>query len=60
MFHSAVRNFATWVLAALMAVVPAASWGQNAEPKPPEQGKAGEPGKDAAAASIPLPMRAAP
>jgi hypothetical protein len=48
MVHSAVRNFATWALAALMAVAPAASWGQNAEPKP-EQGKAGEPGKDAAA-----------
>jgi hypothetical protein len=48
MVHSAVRNFATWALAALMAAAPAASWGQNAEPKP-EQGKAGEPGKDAAA-----------
>jgi hypothetical protein len=47
MVRSAVRNFATWVLAALMAVAPAASWGQNAEPKPPEQGKAGEPGKEA-------------
>ena len=46
MVRSAVRNFATWALAALMAVAPAASWGQNAEPKP-EQGKAGEPGKDA-------------
>jgi hypothetical protein len=33
----------------MMAVAPAASYGQNAEQKPPEPGKAGEPGKDAAA-----------
>jgi hypothetical protein len=32
----------------MMAVAPAASYGQNAEPKPPEPGKAVEPGKDAA------------
>jgi hypothetical protein len=30
----------------MVAVAPAASYGQNVEPKPPEQGKAGEPGKD--------------
>jgi hypothetical protein len=33
----------------MMAVAPAASYGQNAEQKPAEPGKAGEPGKDAAA-----------
>jgi hypothetical protein len=36
----------------MMAAAPAASYGQNAEQKPAEQGKAGEPGKDAAAARI--------
>jgi len=30
----------------MMAVAPAASYGQNGEQKPPEQGKAGEPGKE--------------
>jgi hypothetical protein len=33
----------------MMAVAPAASYGQNAEQRPAEPGKAGEPGKDAAA-----------
>jgi hypothetical protein len=30
----------------MIAVAPAASYGQNVEPKPPEQGKAGEAGKE--------------
>ena len=48
MVRSVVRSIATWACAAMMAAAPAASYGQNAEPKPAEQGKAGEPGKDAA------------
>ena len=48
MVRPVVRNFAMWACAAMMAVAPAASYGQNAEQKPAEQGKAGEPGKDAA------------
>jgi hypothetical protein len=47
MVRSVVRSIATWACAAMMAAAPAASYGQNAEPKPAEQGKAGEPGKDA-------------
>jgi hypothetical protein len=52
MVRPVVRNFAMWACAAMMAVAPAASYGQNAEQKPAEQGKAAEPGKDAAAARI--------
>jgi hypothetical protein len=49
MARSVARNFATLACAAMMAAAPAASYGQNPEPKPAEQGKAGEPGRDAAA-----------
>jgi hypothetical protein len=52
MVRSVARPFATLACAAMMAAAPAASYGQNAEQKPAEQGKAGEPGKDAAAARI--------
>ena len=48
MVRPVVRNFAMWACAAMMAVAPVASYGQNAEQKPVEQGKAGDPGKDAA------------
>src|ERR1700722_18888877 len=40
MVRSVVRSFATWACAAMMAAAPAASYGQNAEPKPAEQGEA--------------------
>jgi hypothetical protein len=48
MVRPVLRNFAMWACAAMIAAAPAASYGQNAEQKPAEQGKAGEPGKDAA------------
>jgi hypothetical protein len=49
MVRSVARKFATLACAAMIAAAPAASYGQNAEPKPAEAGKAGEPAKDAAA-----------
>jgi len=49
MVRPVVRNFAMWACAVMIAAAPAASYGQNAEQKPAEQGKAGEPGKDAPA-----------
>jgi hypothetical protein len=46
MVRSVLRSFATWACAAMIAAAPAATYGQNAEQKPPEPAKAGEPNRE--------------